>query len=83
MRSLGLFVGHVAKAVRHDTDADREMAEAPPHANPTNANPTPVDGQTVERIEDPATGKVILRRTTTSTTTDTTIEEVEVDRPER
>lgn len=64
MHSLGLFFGHIAKAIREDPKPD----------------PNPGSGQTIERIETPPSdgkpGKVILRRTTTSTT----IEEVEVDR---
>lgn len=66
MRSLGLFFGHIAKAIREDPKPDPK--------------PNPGSGQTIERIETPPSdgkpGKVILRRTTTSTT----IEEVEVDR---
>lgn len=72
MRSLGLFVGHIAKAIREDPRPDPKPDPKP--------KPDPGPGQTVERIETPAAegkpGKVILRRTTTNTT----IEEVEVDR---
>lgn len=74
MRSLGLFVGHIAKAIREDPRPDPKPGPKP---DPKSG---PGPSQTIERIETPAAegtpGKVILRRTTTNTT----IEEVEVDR---
>lgn len=59
MRSLGEFVGHIARGIRTDVGQDRKV----------------VRHEVEEETRETERGRVTIRRTT--------IEEVEIDRPDR